>query len=115
MSEKHDQSVNHFQEALAESLAAQAEFPPGVLVTLIRAEITGDSKYAKGTLSVLPEDRADEVLETLKSQGKYIKEALNKKLRLRQIPELHWAIDKTEEQAEEVEKILKNLEDKGEL
>lgn len=115
MSQNHDQSVSHFQEALAESMGARAEFPPGVLVTLVRAEITGDARYAKGTLSVLPEDREDEVLETLKSQDKYIKESLNKKLRLRRIPELHWAIDQTEGKAAEVEKILHDLEEKGEL
>jgi ribosome-binding factor A len=103
------------REALAESLETRAEFQPGVLVTLVRAELTGDSKHAKGTLSVLPEDRVDEVLETLKLQNKYIKESLNKKLRLRRVPELSWAIDRTEESAAEVEKILNELEEKGEL
>jgi len=110
-----DRSMNRFREALAESVKTRAEFPPGVLVTLVRAEVTGDLKYAKGTLSVLPEDRTDEVLEALKTQNKYIKEALNKKLRLRRIPELSWTVDRTERKAAEVEKILKDLEEKGEL
>jgi hypothetical protein len=49
-----NRSMSRFREALAESIKTRAEFPPGVLVTLVHAEITGDSKYAKGTLSVLP-------------------------------------------------------------
>jgi ribosome-binding factor A len=110
-----DRSIHRFHEALAESIEAEVDFPPGVFVTLVHAEVTGDKRHAKGTISVLPEDKVDQALEALKTSSRYIKESLNKKLRLRRLPELHWTIDQTEEEAAKIENVLNSLKDKGEL
>ena len=111
----HEGLLSHFHRALAESIERAAEFPPGMLVTLVRAEITSDAKHAKGTVSVLPDAETDRALEILKTSSPDIKEELNKRIRLRLTPELHWGLDTTETVAAEVEKILHDLEEKGEL
>lgn len=108
-------TTSHFHQALAKSIERTVEFPPGALVTLVRAEITGDSRYAKGTISVLPEAMADAAIQTLKDTDREIKEELNKNIRLRRIPSLHWELDHTEEKAAEIERVMNEMEERGEL
>ncbi|MFA5130099.1 MAG: ribosome-binding factor A [Patescibacteria group bacterium] len=107
--------ASHLHQALAESIEHAVEFPPGMIVTLVHAEITGDSKYAKGVISVLPETLEDEAIRLLKKSAVDIKEQLNKRLRLRQLPNLSWAIDRTEVEAAKIEKVMNELREKGEL
>jgi ribosome-binding factor A len=107
--------MSRFHRALAESMERAAEFPPGMLVTLVRAEISRDAKYANGTVSVLPESESGRALRILKSSELEIKQELNKRIRLRVTPELRWSVDRTEGEAAEVERILNDLEEMGEV
>ena len=115
MHSDHEKHVSHFHQALAESIERAAEIPLGILVTLVRAEITGDAKYAKGTISVLPTNRAEEALKALKIAEPEIKHELNKRIRLRITPKLNWGLDATEETAEGVEQTINELKKRGEL
>ncbi|MCW1892160.1 MAG: ribosome-binding factor A [Candidatus Uhrbacteria bacterium] len=112
---EHEKHVSHFHQALAESIVRGAELPIGLMVTLVRAEITGDAKYAKGTISVLPVSRTEEAIEALVRAEPEIKRELNKRLRLRIIPRLHWGIDTTEEHAAGIEETINELKRRGEL
>lgn len=115
MNPDHEKHVSRFHQALAESIERAAEIPIGILVTLVRAEITGDAKYAKGTISVLPTSRTEEALEALKLAEPEIKRELNKRIRLRVTPKLNWGLDTTEERAEGVEQTINELKKRGEL
>ena len=109
------QSDARFQQALAEALEEAVEFPIGILVTVVDAHITPDTKHATGTLSVLPEGREGEALQALRRDEHDIKDTLAHALRLRRIPKLHWRFDTTEAEAAEIEEDLHTLEQKGEL
>jgi len=115
MPRNHDQSDSRFQQALAEALEEAVEFPIGILVTVVDAHITPDTKHATGTLSVLPDGREGEVLQALRRHEHDVKDALAHTLSLRRIPRLHWRFDTTEAQAAEIEGALHELEQKGEL
>lgn len=115
MTENHEQLPSHFHQALAQSVERAVDFPPGLLVTLVRAEITGDAKYAKGTVSALPESEGKRALDILNACSPDIKEELNRRIRLRRIPDLRWVLDTTEGKAAEIENIINDLEEKGEL
>ncbi|MBD3250908.1 hypothetical protein GF380_00295 [Candidatus Uhrbacteria bacterium] len=106
MTNTHEKLASHFHQAVAESVKRTVEFPPGVLVTVVDAHITGDALHAKGILSVLPADRAEEALTAIREFDKELKEDLVKRVRLRRTPKLHWGLDTTEEQAAEIEKLL---------
>lgn len=115
MIEQHEKPLSRFHKALAESIERAVEFGPGMIVTLVRGEITGDARFAKGTISVLPESKTRFALKRLKKYEREIKQELNKRLRLRITPALNWGVDSTEITAAEVEKILNELEDAGEF
>jgi ribosome-binding factor A len=105
----------HLREAMAETLAEHVEFPPGVLVTILKAKVTANTAHASFTISVFPEEREKEALDILKGEDQAIKEGLSEHLRLRRIPRLHFRLDRTEAHAAEIEAALHELKEKGEL
>lgn len=107
--------MQHFRDALAAVLVERVEFPVGVFVTVLDAKVTRDTTKAKGVISVLPESREKEALAALEESSHDIKKGLAEKLRLRRIPHIHWAIDRTEAVAEGIEKTIQELKNKGEL
>ena len=109
------QSDARFHTALAEALREAVEFPQGLLVTVVAAHLTPDTKHATGTLSVLPDGREGEALQALRKAEHDIKDALANRLSLRRIPKLHWRFDNTEAGAAEIEAALHALEERGDL
>lgn len=107
--------LHHLRDALAQTLAETVEFPKGVLITVVGAKVTRDTRHAKGLVSVFPVSMEKEALKTLNKSSRKIKEGLANKLRLRRIPEIHWACDETEENASAIEMAISQLKAKGEL
>lgn len=115
MIEEHEKPASHFHKALAESIKVACDFAPGMIVTLVRGEITGDSRFAKGTVSVLPDARGEEAIQYLEEAAPDIKRELNRRLRLRIVPALNWGLDHTEQKAEGIEMAIHELRKRGEL
>jgi len=83
-----------------EVLRAVSEILPTVkdpritgMISVLRAEVTPDLKYAKITLSVLGNDDKKELLKGLNSSKGFIRHALGQKINLRQLPELNFVVD----------------------
>lgn len=115
MSERHDHLTSRFHKALAESIKRAVDFPPGMIVTLVAAEITANTRFAKGVISVLPDSEAKHAIEMLEEYAPYIKEELNRKIRLRMTPSLHWELDYTEAEAAKIENAISDLTKMGDL
>lgn len=107
--------MQHFRDALAAVLVQRIEFPRGVLVTVVDAKITSDTRNAKGVLSVFPEDKQLDVLKVLKLGEHEIKDGLAERLRLRRIPNLHWSFDTSEAYVGTIDDTINELKKKGEL
>lgn len=110
-----EQGMEHLRNALAKVLAENVEFPRGVLVTVVGAKLTRDMLHAKAVLSVMPEDRTEDVKKTLEEYKHEIKDGLARELRLRRIPDFFWAFDTNEAYAAEIEATLNKLEREGEI
>jgi len=107
--------MQHFRDALARVIREKVEFLPGILVTVLEAKLTRDTKHAKCVISVLPENMENTARKILIDSDHDIKEGLSETLRLRRIPRLHWEFDHTEAQAEKIEETLNILSDRGEI
>lgn len=107
--------MEHLREAIAQILRENIEFPMGVFVTVLDAKMTRNAKYASVQLSVMPVSEEKAVLETLTKQSHTIKDEMAHRLRMRRIPSIHWAFNETESNAANIEKILLELREKGEL
>lgn len=109
-----DAGFEHLREAFAE-LLTEIEFPPGVFVTVLKAEIAANSAHATLTLSVFPDGKDKEALDTLNAHKHDLKDGLANTTRLRRIPDLHFIFDHTEAEAEIIERAINDLKKKGEL
>ncbi len=115
MSIKIEAGFEHLKEAMAEVFAKDVEFPVGMLVTVLGAKMTANQLNAKIILSVFPNNKQKEAMETLQLFEPEIKEGIAERLRLRKIPRLHYVFDTTEEIASGVEETLHELKEKGEI
>ena len=78
----------------------------GGTFSVTRAEVTGDLRYAKIYVSVLEDDRRDELMEALKSARGFIRRALGKRMIIRYSPELIFISDKNIEYGVHIAKVL---------
>ena len=78
----------------------------GGTFSITRAEVTGDLRYAKIYVSVLEDDRRDELLEALKSAKGFIRRSLGKRMIIRYTPELIFVSDKNIEYGVHIAKVL---------
>ncbi len=115
MSLRVETGFEHLREALAEVIAREVEFPPGMMITLLGTKVTANTSHAKIILSVFPTEAAKEAIALLKAADREIKDGLAERLRLRRIPRLHYTVDATEAEAEKIEQTLHQLKQTGEF
>jgi len=97
------------RSSIAEIISREVELPLGSFVTVARVDTTRDLRYARVFVSVFPENRFGKTLELLRKSLYLIQGALNKKLHMKPLPRLEFVADKTEAEADKIEKILKEL------
>ena len=90
------------------------EFAEDSLVTITRVVTSSDLRYATVFLSVLNGSKTN-VLELLAENVYHIQQQLNRKLRMRPVPKIRFAIDEEELRRESLEKSLAVVKQKGEI
>ena len=78
----------------------------GGTFSITRAEVTGDLRYAKIYVSVLEDDRRDELMEALKSAKGFIRRSLGKRMIIRYTPELIFVSDRNIAYGVHIAKVL---------
>ena len=74
--------------------------------SVTRADVTGDLRYAKIYISVLEDDKRDDLMAALKNAKGYIRRALGKRIIIRYTPELIFVSDKNIEYGVHIAKVL---------
>ena len=74
--------------------------------SVTRADVTGDLRYAKIYISVLEDDKRDELMAALKNAKGFIRRALGKRMIIRYTPELTFVSDKNIEYGVHIAKVL---------
>lgn len=81
---------------------------PGVLITITQIEVAKDLERAIVYFSVLPSDKAREVLGVLNKNRAHLQYLLMKKINIKPMPKISFKIDYGPEKAAQVEKALLN-------
>lgn len=97
------------RKLLGEIMERELSLKPGVIMTIAKVDTSKDLRYTRMFISVFPESETRYVSETLKKELPQIQKKLYAKLYMRPMPKLSFEIDTTEQEADKVEKILKNL------
>ena len=91
------------------------------LISVTRAKITPDLKYAKVYVSILNAKNTKETLVNLKKSAGFIRSEIAKRINLRVTPELVFELDDSMEYGAKIDSILKDImkdvkpENKGEM
>lgn len=84
-------------------------FKKGVFITISKVDTTSDLRYTRIFLSIFPERETDYVEKTLKKEIYQLQGKLNKLLSMKPVPRIEFRIDKTEIEADKIEKLLKEI------
>lgn len=81
----------------------------GVLISVTKVSVTTDLSQAKVYLSVFPNEKRDELLDGIKSNGVLIRHELAQRTRnqLRRVPDLQFYIDDSLDYIENIDNSLK--------
>ena len=95
------------KEEVSLIIAGEMSDPRLGFVTVTDAKVSPDLRYAKIFVSILgTEDEVAQSLDTLNHASGFIRSQLGAALRIRRIPELHFAFDDTISTAARIEEIL---------
>ncbi len=109
MSQRIEKINSLIQKSLAEILNKNLSLKLGVFLTVVKVDTTADLRYTRIFLSVFPEKETHYVEQTLKKEKNSLQKTLHRRLCMKPLPKLVFQIDDTEARADEIEKILKDL------
>ena len=99
-------------EVIAELLRREIRDPRVQAVTLTAVKMTKDLRHARIYFNLLggAENRS-ESMAGLKSAGGFIRSRAGKQLNLRFVPEIEFTYDESEDQAQRIDSLLKQVKD----
>lgn len=107
---KRIERVNQLiKKELSRIILREIDFPDNVLVTLTRVDTSPNLIETKVFLSMMPENRAADILKILNKTIYGIQQALNKRLKMRPIPKIIFYQEKETPKAGRVEEILERI------
>lgn len=109
MSQRIEKINELIRKSVSDIILKNLSFKEGVFVTIVKVDTSRDLRYTRVFTSIFPEGETDYVQKTLKKELYQIQFQLNKKLHMRPLPRIEFRVDMTEAQADEIEKILKEL------
>ncbi len=109
MSQRTEQFEELIIRDLSEFFSREVEFPIGTLVTVTRAKVTPDLKYAQVWLSILPEKYTGQVLKIAERAGREFEKKLFRKMSTKFTPKITFKIDTGEARAAEVEELINQV------
>lgn len=97
------------QKELSDIFLKQTKAMPGVLVSVSVVRVSPDLGVARAYLSIFPSEKAQELLEAIRTNTKAIRFDLGQRvhLQLRKIPELTFFIDDSLDYIENIDNLLK--------
>ena len=76
------------------------------MISITEVKVTPDQKYATVYVSIYGKNNKEKVLDALKKAKGFIKSALSKKVRMRNIPEIIFKLDNSIEYGEYMDKVI---------
>jgi ribosome-binding factor A len=103
-----DQINSLLKNELAELINIEGILPDG-LITVTRVKTSPDLRYAKISVSVLPDNQAGTALKKLRQKSGFFTAVLRKKLKIKFIPKFSWEFDSTEKEAAKIDDLINSL------
>jgi ribosome-binding factor A len=102
------------QQELGTIFLKVVDVSPDVLITITRVYVPSNLEVANVYISVLPEEKTDEVFRYLNYNIYGLQQLLNKKLRMRPVPKMQFFREKKIIEAARIEELLAEAKKKDE-
>jgi len=104
------QKINELlRQHMSELLFKELSLKEGVFLTIAKVDTTSDLRYTRIFLSIFPEKETGYVEKTLGKEVYQLQGKLNRLLHMKPIPKIEFRVDKTEAEADKIEKLLKEI------
>jgi ribosome-binding factor A len=113
MSLRTEQLDEYIAREIGEFFSREVEFPLECLVTVTRAKVTPDLKYAQVWLSILPEKFTGQVLKIAERSLREFHKKLFKKMSTKFVPKITFKIDTGEARAAVVEELISQVKNES--
>ena len=110
MSHRMAQVNSNIQRIFGEILLREAHVPNDVLITISRVDTTRNLKSTTIWLYIMPTDRGEEIMKTLKPQMYDLQGSFNRIWESNPLPRVHLRLDHGAEHAERIERRFKDIE-----
>lgn len=90
-------------------LLREVESPKNTLITVTKVQATPDLRKAKVFLSIIPKENEEKIFSFLQKRIYRIQQGINKKLKMKIVPKIIFAKEKTAEKAARIEQLLGEL------
>ena len=107
MSRSAERFIELLKDELRLIMARELELPDDTLLTLTHITVSDTREHANVMVSVYPESKADEAIETAKKQIVFVQHSLNKRLKRYRVPKISFVLDKSAAHVQKIEEILK--------
>ncbi|NLL44793.1 MAG: 30S ribosome-binding factor RbfA [Mollicutes bacterium] len=109
MSKKIERIASILQKEISYILANEIKDKNIEFVTVTAVKVTNDLSYAKVYVTILNQDKKEQIMKALKKASGFIRTELADKLEIRHIPELNFVYDESIEYGNRIENIIDNL------
>lgn len=112
---KRSQRVSDLlRKEIADIIIYRLKDPRIGFITVTGVDVTDDIKIARVYVSIFQDEERKTTLEILNSAKSFIRSELSKRLRMKFIPSIEFRLDTSIEYGSKIEKLLKEIEGKGE-
>ncbi len=110
MSEERLLRLNQLlKKEIGQLILKECDFPPDILITVTRVEISQTLEDATVWVSVLPESKIQTIMRSLTKQVFDLQYSLNRRLRMRPIPKIKFMTDSKMAEAGRIEELLEEI------
>lgn len=107
MSERIRKINSLITHEMGQMIAQNVDFKPGVFVTISKVDTSDDLRYTRISVRVFPQSEIDYGMKTLEHERNALQKILHKKLRMKILPKISFVYDKTGDEVDELERLLK--------
>jgi len=98
--------INELLQSEIAQIINQEIFLKDSLITISYVDCSPDLRNAKVGISVLPDHHFGSALSKIRKNKGLLRKSLAKKLKIRQLPKIHWVIDPSQKNASEIEALI---------
>ena len=97
------------KQEVGDLVARELDLSREILITVTKAVVSPDLRYADILVSVLPAEKKLSTLRSLNKNVYSLQQKLNKKLTMKPVPKIRFELDKTGEYVSRIDKVIEEI------